>query len=93
MLTLAKNLETFLTAWVLKLFASRSTNPIDSLLIQEQLIELLPNKKLKLVFEQGWNKFSLQKKIPVLYSALCVTVRLNHYSTTSNNSYLLFMSI
>ena len=64
--------------WVLNPFARGKTQIPDideSILIQEQLIELSTNEELKPMFEQGYHTFWLQKEITILCSALWVNVQ------------------
>ena len=64
--------------WVLNPFARGQTQIPDideSILIQEQLIELSTNEELKPMFEQGYHTFWLQKEITILCSALWVNVQ------------------
>jgi len=44
-------------------------------ILQEELIEISTNEELKEQFRKGYQKFWLQRNIPVTYSALCSITR------------------
>lgn len=60
-------------AWILNPFTNMPEN-VDPA-IEEELIELTSNEELKFMFDQGYQKFWLQKEIPHLYPGLWQVVR------------------